>query len=99
VSIKRFFGRSDERRMISQSEVIVRAKIENAFATGYRNVRVLRRRDNPLRFVKTLRFDFIKRLCESLIKFGEHAAILPEPGEVQNRPSSVRDRAFWLRGL
>jgi hypothetical protein len=33
-----------------------------------------------------LRFDFIKRLRELLIKFGEHGAILREPSRVQSRP-------------
>jgi hypothetical protein len=46
----------------------------------------LRRGDNPLSFVKTLGFDFIKRLRELLIKFAEHAAILREPGRVQSQP-------------
>src|SRR5437870_2366069 len=85
VSIEGLLGRGDERWVIGQAEVIVRAEIENALAPRDGNVCVLRRGNNPLSFVKTLRFDFIKRLRELLIKFGEHAAILREPGRVQSQ--------------
>jgi hypothetical protein len=57
-------------------------------------MRVLRRGDNPLSFVKALRFDFIECLRELLIKFGEHAAILREPSRVQSRRPSVCDGNF-----
>jgi hypothetical protein len=57
-------------------------------------MRVLRRGDNPLSFVKALRFDFIKRLGELLIKFREHAAILREPGRVQSRLTPVGEGNF-----
>src|SRR5439155_26971998 len=59
VSIEGLLGRGDERWVIGQAEVIVRAEIENALAPRDGNVCVLRRGNNPLSFVKTLRFDFI----------------------------------------
>jgi hypothetical protein len=61
--------------MIGQSEIIVRAQIEDTFAAGDSNVRVLRRSDNALGLVKTLRLDFIERFREMLIKCREHPAI------------------------
>ena len=42
VRVERFFGRSDERRMVGEAKIIVRAHVEHAFAARDRDVRVLR---------------------------------------------------------
>ena len=72
VSIERFFRRREDGGMIGQSEVIVRAKIDHVSAVSYRDFCVLRPRNNALRFVKTLRPDFIERLGEMLFESREH---------------------------
>src|ERR1700730_3368796 len=72
VGVECFLRGSDERRMIGQAEIIVRAHVKHAFATGDFNVCVLRASDDALRLEKALRLNFIERLRNLLFKFGEH---------------------------
>ena len=72
VRIERFFGGGDECRMISETEVIVCAHVEHAFAATDRDVRSLRTRDNAFGFEKTLRFNFIECLRNLIFEFREH---------------------------
>ena len=74
VGIERLFRGGDERGMIGQAEVIVRAHVEDAAAAGDFDFRVLRTRDDALGFVKPLRSDFRERVSELLIEFLQHAA-------------------------
>ena len=74
VGIERFLRRFDQRRMIGQPEIIVRAHVEDAFAAGDLDLGVLRTGDDALGLVKTLRFYFFERLRNLLFEFGEHWA-------------------------
>ena len=62
MGVERFFRRGDQRGMIGQAEIIVRAHVEHAFAAGDRDVGVLRTGDDALGFEEALRFDFLERL-------------------------------------
>ena len=70
--VERFFRGGDERGMIGQAEVIVRAHVEHAAAAGDFDLCVLRAGDDAFGFVKTLRSDFRQGVCEPLIEFREH---------------------------
>ena len=70
--VERFFGRRDQRGMIGQAEIIVRAHVEHAFAADNFDLCVLRRSDDALGFVKALRFNFAERLPKVLFEFGKH---------------------------
>ena len=72
VAIECFLGRFDQFGMIGETEIVVRAHVEHAFAAGDGNVSVLRRGDDALGLVKTLRFYFLERSRKLLFKFGEH---------------------------
>src|ERR1700687_4625127 len=61
--------------MIREAEIIVRAHVEDAFAASDGDVRVLRRNDDALGFVKALRLYFIERLRKLLFEFGEHKTV------------------------
>ena len=58
--IERFLGRGDERRMISQAEIVVRAEIDHPPAIRDRDLCVLRSSDDALCFLKALRLDFLE---------------------------------------
>ncbi len=82
--------------MISEAEIIVRAHIEDSFATGDRDVGVLRCGDDAFGFVKSLRLYFFERLGKLLLKFGEHKTASVKPCPMQkpdfrycNRTGSV----------
>ena len=70
--VERFFCRSDERRVVGETEIIVRAHVEHAFAAGDRDVRVLRARDDALGFEETLRFNVFEGLGNLIFEFGDH---------------------------
>ena len=53
---------SDQRRMIGETEIIICAHVEHTFVASDRNVRILGRRNYPLGFVKSLRFNFFECL-------------------------------------
>ena len=72
VRVERFFGRGDERGMIGQAEIIVRAHVEHAFAAGDRDVGILRTGDDPLGFEEALRFNFFERLRKLFCEFSNH---------------------------
>ena len=59
--------------MISETEVIVCAHVEHAFAASDRNVRILRSGDDALGFEKTLRFNFIECLGNFFFEFRDHS--------------------------
>ena len=65
VGVERLFRRGDERRMIGQPEIIVRAHVEDAPAARDPDLRVLRRGDDAFGFVEALRPDFGERVGES----------------------------------
>ena len=73
VRIERVLRRRDQRRMIGQPEIIIRAHVEHALPTRDGDVRVLRRRDDALGFVETLRLDLFQRFRELLCEGGDHA--------------------------
>ncbi len=75
MTVERFFGRLDQFGMIRQAEIIIRAHIEDAFATGHGDVRVLRRGDDAFGFVKSLRPYFFERLRKLLFEFSEHDSV------------------------
>jgi hypothetical protein len=84
VTIKRFFRRCDERRMIGEPEIIIRAHVENLATAGDADVRFLRGSDDAFGFVETLRPNFSECVGESLIEFLEHDFSLtkePEDGQ------------------
>ena len=70
--VERFFGSGDERGMIGETEIIVCAHVEHAFAAGDRDVRILRASDNSLRFEKTLRLNFLECLRNLIFEFRDH---------------------------
>ena len=70
--VERFFRSSDQRRMIGETEIIVRAHVEHAFAARDRDVRVLRTCDDALGFEETLRFNFFEGLRKLIFEFGDH---------------------------
>ena len=72
MGVERFFGRRDQRRMIGQPKIIVRAHVEHAFAARDRDVRVLRTGNDALGFKETLRFDFLESLGNLFVEFREH---------------------------
>jgi hypothetical protein len=72
MSIERFFRSSDERRMVGETEIIVRAHVEHAFATRDRDVRVLRTCDNALGFEETLRLNLFEGLRKLIFELGDH---------------------------
>src|SRR3981189_334781 len=72
VGVERFLSGGEEGRMIGQAEIIVRAHVKYAFATGDCDVRVLRASNDALGLEKALRLNFIERLRNLLFKFGEH---------------------------
>jgi hypothetical protein len=47
-------------------------------------VRILRRGDDPLGFVKSLRLYFLERLRKLLFKFGEHKTVSGKERPMQN---------------
>ena len=65
-------GGSDERGMVGESEIIVRAHVENAAPTGNSDLRILWTGDDAFRFVEPLRSDFSESVSEPLIEFREH---------------------------
>ena len=85
VCVERFLRGGDERRMIGQAEIIVRAHVEHALAAGDLDVRVLRAGDDALGFVKALRFNFIERLRNLLFEFGEHESDFEREGRFAQR--------------
>ena len=58
--------------MIGQTEVIIGTHVQDALAIGHRDVRVLRRGDDALGFVETLRPNFIECFRKLLFEFGKH---------------------------
>ena len=104
VSVERSFRRSEDGRMISQSEVIVRAKIDHAPAVSDRDFRVLRPGDDALGFVKTLRPDLIQGLRDVIGKFREHRAIsskrpqlvIPSGAQKSRDPNALASRGLWV---
>src|SRR5260370_19849292 len=91
VRVERFFGGGDECRMIGETEVIVCAHVEHAFAASDRNVRSLRTGDDPLSFEKTLRFNFIECLRNLFFEFGDHIA----PQITQISQSKKREQKWF----
>src|SRR5450432_576275 len=75
VRVERFLRCGDERGMIGQPEIIIRAKIDHAAPIRDRDLGVLRSGDNALSLVKSLRFDFLERFRNVLCKFCEHSAL------------------------
>ena len=62
VRVECFFCSGDECGMISETEIIICAHVEHTFVASDRNVRILGRRNYPLGFVQTLRFNFFECL-------------------------------------
>ncbi len=84
VAVERRLRRGDERGMIGQAEIIVRAEIDHAPAVRDRDLGVLRPGDDALGFEKSLRFDFIERLRDVIGKFREHRAISSKASVMQS---------------
>ena len=70
--VERFFGSGNQRGMIGQAKIIVRAHVQHAFAAGDRDVGVLRTCDDALGFKQTLRFNFFERLRNLFFEFSDH---------------------------
>ena len=70
--LERFFCRGNQRGMIGQAKIIVRAHVQHAFAAGDRNVGILRTGDDPLGFKQALRFNFFERLRKLFCEFSDH---------------------------
>ena len=68
VGVERFLGRREQRRMIGQPEIIVRAHVEDAPSAADFDFRVLRTGDDALSLVETLRFYFRERVGELLFE-------------------------------
>ena len=92
VRVEGFFRGGDQRGMIGQTEIIVRAQIEDAATAGDFDLRVLRAGDDSFGFVETLRPDFRKRGCELLIEFREH-------GEPSNKVGAMQKGSTTLGGM
>jgi hypothetical protein len=72
VRVERLFRRCDERRVISETEIVISAHVEHAPAARDFDLRILRRDDDAFRLVEALRPDFGERVGESLVEFSEH---------------------------
>jgi hypothetical protein len=72
VRLESLFGRSDQRGMIGEPQIIVCTHVEHAFAARDRNVRVLRTGDDTLGFEKTLRLNFFESLSDLIFEFSYH---------------------------
>ena len=92
VRVECFFRGGDERRVIGQTKVIIRAHIEDAATARNFDLRVLRAGDDSFGFVETLRPDFRKRVCELLIELRGH-------GEASNKVSAMQKSSIALRGM
>ena len=68
MGVERFFCRRQQRRMIGQPKIIVRAHVENAPSAADLDFRILRTGDDALSFVETLRFYFRERVGELLFE-------------------------------
>lgn len=80
---------SNERGVIGQPEIIVRAKIENGAPIGNGDPGVLRSDDDAFGFVQTLRSNFGERGGELLIEVREHDA-------VSNKSIRCKRTIFWF---
>ena len=58
--------------MVGQSEVIIRAKIQQPLRTTQSNMRILRRFNLPLRLPESLRTDVVQLSCQMLAKTAVH---------------------------
>ncbi len=70
--VERFFSRGNQRRMIGQAKIIVRAHVQNAFAAGDRDVGVLRTCDDALGFKEALLFNVLQCLRKLFVEFSDH---------------------------
>ena len=70
--LERFFCRGNQSGMIGQAEIIVRAHVQHAFATGDRDVCILGTGDDTLGFEQALRFNFFERLRKLFFEFRDH---------------------------
>ena len=95
MAIERCLGRLNQFRMIGETEIVVRAHVEDAFAAGDGNVGVLRRGDDPLGFEKSLRLYFFERLRKLLLKFGEHKTVSIKRRAMQNAQIAHQSRQPW----
>ena len=67
--VERFFGSGNQRGMIGQAKIIVRAHVQHAFAAGDRYVGVLWTCDDAFGFEQALRFNFFERLAKLFFEF------------------------------
>ena len=74
VCIERFLRGGDERGMIGQAEIVIRTEVQNLAPTADFDVRILRRGDDALGFIKAGGTNFLEGTRELLIEFGEHGA-------------------------
>ena len=70
--LERLFRSGDQRGMIGEPEIIVRAHVQHALAASDRNVRILWTRNDSLGFKKTLRLNFFERLHQLFFEFRDH---------------------------
>src|ERR1700761_579316 len=66
------FGGFDQFRMIGQPEIVICAEVQHVAAAGDANMRILRARDDPFGFKKTLLFDLVQRAGNLFCKFSDH---------------------------
>ena len=81
MSVERCLRGGDQRRVIGEAQIIVRAHVKDLAAAGNADVRVLRGGDDAFGFVETLRPDLSERVGELLVKFREHEVSLTKEEE------------------
>jgi hypothetical protein len=78
--------------VIGQTEVIVRAHVEDAAAARDLDLRVLGAGDDSFGLIETLRSDFREGVCELLIECPEH-------GEPSSKVDAMQKSSRALRGM
>ena len=100
VTVERILGRLDHRRVIGQSQVIVRAKVQHATAVSQFDFRRLRAGDDAFGLEQSVGADGIKRGAEAgkgLVAHG--GAQFQLQTTLPQLPASIRSKPFWKSSM